>query len=190
MYQKSKLSFKNQTIFEKAFRPNIDKAFCVVSKMMFFNTINVDGSINPEKESQLHKYELWSYIYYLYYYNNTSVEEFARMKNPDNGKANAVRFYRSVQEVVQNSFVPDDKILPFDVRTLSFFINTLIHKYGNDLRNPVVDYLQQLLNNKEAMAQLKKFTLVTGQPPGNVSIVTDPQNVRRSNIRVTLGYSD
>lgn len=188
MFKKSKLSFKNKLVFEKDFQPTIDKAFCVVAKMMFFNRINVDGTINVEQASYLKKYEVWSYIYYLYYYNNSSVEEFAMMKNKENGKANAILFYKSVQGVVQNQFVNNDEIVPFDVNTLVYFINVVCQKYGDNLRNPVVDYLRAIVNNKETMAQLKNFTLVTGKNPGNVVVVTKPEEVANANIKVTLDY--
>jgi hypothetical protein len=188
MFKKSKLSFKNILVFEKGFRPSIDNSFCVVSKMMFFNRINVDGTINVDQASYLRKRDLWSYIYYLYYYNNSSVEEFAMMKNKTNGKANAVLFYKSVQNIVQNQFINNDEILPFDVNTLIYFINVICQKYGVNLRNPVVDYLRAIMNNKDAIAQLQNFTLVTGRNPGNVVVVTKPEEIANANIKVNLNY--
>jgi hypothetical protein len=187
MFKKAGLSFKNKLVFEKDFKPSVDNSFCVVSKMMFFNRINVDGTINVDQASFLKKYELWSYIYYLYYYNNSSVEEFSEMKNKKDGKANAVLMYKVVQKVVDNQFIKEGEIVPFDVNTLVYFINVITQRYGENLRNPVVDYLRKLVNNKDAMNQIRQFSLVTGRQPGNVVIVSDPKEIQNANIKVRFG---
>jgi hypothetical protein len=187
MFKKAGLSFKNKLVFEKDFKPSVDNSFCVVSKMMFFNRINIDGTINVDQASFLKKYELWSYIYYLYYYNNSSVEEFVDMKNSKDGKANAVLMYKVVQKVVDNQFIKEGEIVPFDVNTLVYFINVITQRYGENLRNPVVDYLRKLVNNKDAMDQIRQFSLVTGRQPGNVVMVTDPKDMQNANIKVRFG---
>ena len=187
MFEKATLSFKSIIMFGKEFKPSIDHSFCVVSKMMFFNHINIDGTINDDKASLLKKHELWSYIYYLYYYNNSSVEEFVKMKNPKDGKANALQMYRVVQEIVQNQFVPSTEIAPFDVNTLIYFINVITQRYGENMRNPVVDYLRKILGSKEAIEQIKKFSLRTGAKPGNVVMVTDPKEVNNADIKIEFG---
>lgn len=183
-FKKSELSFRNKTVFEKDFRANIDKTFCVVSKMMFMNRLNVDGSINIDQVGFLKKYELWSYIYYLYYYNNTSLEEFAGMKNRENGKANALLFYKNVSSVVDNQFISNGEIMPLDVNTLAYFVNLMVRKYGADMRNPVIDYLRHILNSPEAIDKIRQFTLSTGMKPGNVTIVSNPQDVDKADIKV------
>lgn len=190
MFIKSKLSFKNAMVFDKRFKPRLDHCFCVVSRMLFNNRINVDGSIDMENAGFLTKYELWSYIYYLYYYNNSSIDEFVAMKNKDNSKASAMLFYQSVKKVIQNQYVADDEVVAFDVNSLVYFINMTVHKYGTDLRNPVIDYLRRILGSKDAVAKLSNFTLVTGRPETNVQVVTKPENVKNANIKVRLGYSD
>lgn len=189
MFTKSKLSFKNKAIFEKEFKPTIEKCFCIVSRMLFNNRINVDGSIDIENAGFLKKYQLWSYIYYLYYFNNSSVEEFVRMKNKENNKANASQFYDVVKSIIQNQFINSDDIVSFDVNSLVYFINIMIHRYKDNLRNPVIDYLRQILSNKEAVAKLSNFTLVTGENNKNVTLVTNPQNVQNANIKVKFSYT-
>lgn len=175
MFKRAKLSFGNQAVFEKDFKPAIDNAFCVVSKMMWFNRINIDGSINMEQSAFLKKHELWSYIYYLYYYNHSSLDVFSKMKNQDNGKASAYLFWSVVADVVQNQFALEnkEKTVPFDANTLIYFVNLMVQKYGEDLTNPVVQYLRQLVNNPQALAQLQKFTVVTGRPPGSFEMTKD-----------------
>jgi hypothetical protein len=156
--------------------------------MLFNNRINVDGSIDVENAGFLKKYQLWSYIYYLYYFNNSSVEEFVMMKNKENNKAKAVLFYEVVKSVVQNQFVNTEEIVSFDVNSLVYFINVIVHKYGINLRNPVIDYLRQLMSNKETVAKLRNFTLVTGKDADGVTLVTAPENVKNANIKVKLSY--
>lgn len=187
---KSELTFKTTAVFEKNFTPAIDAAFCVVSRMMFFNRIDVDGTIKEADMSKLRVSELWSYIYYLFYYNSSSVEEFVRMKERgqglNRGKASALLFYRSVQQEVSNQFVKDDEIVPFDVNTLAFFVNKVVLKYKGLLRNPVVDFLQQIINNKDAVERIRRFSLMTGREPGNVVVVTDPEKVKEADILVEV----
>lgn len=182
MYQKKKLAFTNRVVFEK-FSPAIDKCFCVVSKMMFANRINIDGSINMEQAGFLKKSDLWSYIYYLYYYNNTSVEEFASMRDEEKGKASALRFYEVVKAVVQNRFVAEERIIPLDVNTLIFFINSIVHKYGEDMKNPVVDYLKSFLDKHRDMVRLNKLSVVTGRE--NVEVA---KNASNANVKVQFEY--
>jgi len=185
MFTKARLSFAHKLVFEKDFKPNIERAFCVVSRMMFEDRINIDGTINMEQAGYLKKWQLWSYIYYLYYYNNSSVEEFVTMKNPKNGKANAVLFYESVRKVIQNQYIGQDEITPFDVNSLIYFINVVSQKYGEDMKNPVVDYLRKILRSKSAVDQISKFTLVTGTKEGQVQLVNKEEN---ANIKVKFGY--
>lgn len=160
MFTKFKLSFTSAVVFEKEFKPSIDNAFCVVSRMMFLNMINIDGSINEEQVGLLKVYELWSYIYYLYYYNHSSVETFAAMKDEKDGKASALLFYETVRGEVDNPFVGSDEILPLDVNTLAYFINKMVHTYGKNMRNPVVDYLKEIvrriMDNQSIVERLNK----------------------------------
>lgn len=186
MFKKAKVSFKNKVIFESDFRADIDRAFCVVSKMLFNNRINVDGSIDVNQAAMLRKYEVWSYIYYLYYHNQSIIEEFVAMQDPKSGKASAVRFYEVVRAVVNNPLLAEDSIQPLDVNTLVYFVNFMVHKYQMDMMNPVVVYLQGLLSNKEAVTRLKDFTLVTGRPPNEVEIITDPDRLSAANVTVRV----
>lgn len=175
MFVKAKLSFANEAVFEKDFKPTIDHAFCVVSKMMWLNRINIDGTIDMEQATLLRKYEIWSYIYYLFYNNHSTLDLFASMKSEDNGKANALLFYKAVAGKVKNQFIDEamakNKLVAFDVNTLIYFVNMVVQEYGADLTNPVVQYLQRIVSNPETIEKLRQFTLVTGKYPGNVQVV-------------------
>jgi hypothetical protein len=190
MFEKAKLTFKDPAVFEKDFKTNVDTSFCIISKMLFNNRINIDGSIDLHQGGFLRKYELWSYIYYLYYYNNSSVEEFVKMKNPQTGKASALLFYESVRDVVDNQFIEKDDIVSMDVNTLIYFINFMVHKYGDNLRNPVVDYLKQLVYrmsfDSSFIKKLKGVSVVTGNDDVDIKIVTKPEDINSSNIKVVI----
>lgn len=195
-FKRKKLAFNNQAMFEKQFSTVFETCFCVVSKMMFNNHVNIDGSINMEQAGFLRKYQLWSYIYYLYYYNNSSLEEFAAMKG-ELGKASAVRFYEVVKAVVQNQFVPEESVTPLDVNTLIYFVNIIMAKYRGEgaiaesnIKNPVVDYIRGVLarGKGEEGVRLKKLSVVTGKESGNVNVVTDSAGVGNANVKVTFDY--
>lgn len=156
--------------------------------MLFENHINIDGTINVDTASLLRKYEIWSYIYYLYYYNHSVIQEFADMKNAKTGKASAMQFYDVVRRVVQNPLIPEtsDNVVPFDVNTLIFFVNKMINTYGNNMMNPVVVYLQKLLENKCAARKLQGLTLVTGRPPNEVEVLHDHEQISNANVSIRV----
>jgi hypothetical protein len=174
MFKKAKLSFKSAGVFDKEFKPNIDNVYCVIARLVFEGHINPDGSINDDQAGYLKKYQLWSYIYYLYYYNSSTVDIFSEMKD-SKGKASAVEFYDAVARVVENPFSSD--YTPFDVNTLIYFINKVTHEYENRMRNPVIDFIERL-QGQRVQNGLKKLTLITGVQgiePDNIKI-----NVRRN----------
>jgi len=189
MFSKAKLAFTNEAVFEKEFKPAIDTAFCVVSKMMWLSRINIDGTIDADQAVFLKKYEIWSYIYYLFYHNHSTLDMFASMKSDDNGKANALLFYKTVAETVDNQFINESiakgKIVGFDVNTLIYFVNVIVQRFGEDLTNPVVQYLQKIVNSPETIEKLRKFSLITGRAPGNVQVVTG-NAVKNADIKITL----
>jgi hypothetical protein len=111
------------------------------------------------------------------------------MKSDDNGKANALLFYKTVAETVDNQFINESiakgKIVGFDVNTLIYFVNVIVQRFGEDLTNPVVQYLQKIVNSPETIEKLRKFSLVTGRAPGNVQVVTG-NAVKNADIKITL----
>lgn len=189
MFVKARLSFANDAVFEKDFKPTIDNAFCVVSRLMWLQRINVDGTIDMDQATLLKKYEIWSYIYYLYYHNHSTLDIFAKMKSEDNGKASALLFYKAVAEKVNNQFIEEslakNKLVPFDVNTLIYFVNLIVQEYGEDLTNPVIQYLQRIVKDPDTIEKIRKFSLVTGRPPGNVEVVTG-DGVNTADIKVVI----
>ncbi len=189
MYEKSRVAFTRKEIFGNKFKPNINACFCTVSKMLFADMINTDGTIDINKSVNFKKEELWSYIYYLYFYNNTNVNVFKSMKNKDNGKASAVHFYDTVISMVAEA--EDDETKPpkpFDTTTLIIFINNVIEEFGRELVNPIFDYLGIILK-KNVLSRISAITLKTvnvGTNSGKIKIVTDEKNVANANVKVTL----
>lgn len=185
-FQKKKLAFRNQAVFDRSFSPAVDSCFCVVARLVFEGRINVDGTINVEQAGYLKKGDVWSYIYYLYTYNHTSVEEFVAMKD-EKGKASALRFYEVVKAVVQNQFVPEVAIVPLDVNTLIYFINLMCQRYGENMQNPVATFLQSMTKRPEVV-HLSKLSVVTGQEPGAVNVITNANKAKNANVKVQFEY--
>lgn len=191
MFEKQKVAFNNKDIFGNKFSSNIESCFCSVSKMLFANIINIDGSIDVEKGPSLKKEQLWSYIYYLFYYNNKNEKtpEFVNMKTEKNGKANAVKFYDVVM-IETKSAKGQGRPIVLDQNTLIFFINIIVHKYQRILVNPVIDYLNQILA-KEIIPSLGSLSIKTNSTPGkNVTIVTDPTKLSNANVKVNFTVSE
>lgn len=184
MFKKQKLSFKNKDIFGK-FKPTINNCFCIVSKMLFSNKINIDGKI--DFNAQLTKEELWSYIYYLFYNNHTNVQLFKDMKNAK-GKANAELFYEAVlsrlenknSEIPANGSVALRYAQKLDNATLIFFINTILDELKDELVNPVIDYITILLN-KKIIPKLSNISINLGKTNSQIS-----SNSKNSNIKIKV----
>lgn len=191
MFQKQKVSFNSKEVFDSKFKANIDTCFCVVSKLLFNNIINIDGSIDIDKAILLKKFQLWSYIYYLYFFNNKVIPEFIAMKTAKNDKASAILFYDTVMKTVNEKNIQNAKakVIPFDINTLIYFINIIIHKYEHNMTNPVIDYLNKILE-KQIIPSLGSISIRTGTNSGNVKIITNPQNVSNSNVKVKLTMAE
>lgn len=189
MFKKHKVAFTNKTIFGHMFKNNIEDCFCKLSKMLFSGKIESDGTIDPSKSDAFSASELWSYVYYLYYYNKSDIDEFAAMKSKKTGRASAAQFYELVKSVTDGaaySLASSPSPQPINKAGLISFLNSMIRQYGEDLVNPVFDYLRVLIEKPHLM-NLKGIKLVTGKSgEANVQFVTDPKQVEKANIKVSL----
>jgi hypothetical protein len=196
MFEKKRIAFSRKEIFGIKFQPTIDKCFCTVSKMLFNSEINTDGTIDITQSVNLKKEELWSYIYYLYFYNHTNVVIFKSMKNKENGKASGEQFYAAVISMVEgeeettNTNVNTQPAKSFDTTTLIIFINNVIEEFGNELVNPIFDYLSLLLK-KNILTRISGITIKTNNEDnndnkGNIVIVTNKENVKKANVKVSF----
>lgn len=190
MFQKARVAFSNKTIFGNKFSPAIDSCFLAVSKMLYSDKINVDGTIDITKSAALTLKDLWSYIYYLYYYNHTNVKIFHSMSNPKNGKANAELFYSTVTTFLENVNAGNENSAakPLDTTTLIIFINNVIEEYERQIVNPIFDYLSVLMK-KNIMTKLSSLNIVTGQDQTGIKIVTDPTEVENANVKIRLSLN-
>jgi len=207
MFTKQRIAFSRKEIFGSKFKATIDACFCVVSKMLFNDKINIDGTIDITEASNLKKEELWSYIYYLYFYNHSNVTIFQSMTNKDNGKASAEQFYAAVVSLTENENenaytdvnvnVNSHPAKPFDISTLIIFINEVIEEFGKELVNPIFDYLSVLMK-KNVMTRLSGITIKThenasgnsSQNANKIRIVTDNAGVANANVKFKLEFEN
>jgi hypothetical protein len=148
--KKKQVSFSTQEVFDVGFKTDVEASFCNVSKMLFKNVINIDGSIDMEQLVNVRKRDLWAYIYYLYQYNNGTIPEFVKMKNLKTGKADGQLFHDVVfDETNINTNVKSKKNnIGTDIVKILYFINRVVHTYKKDLINPVIDYLNKLMKQE------------------------------------------
>ena len=148
--KKKQVSFSTQEVFDVGFKTDVEASFCNVSKMLFKNVINIDGSIDMEQLVNVRKRDLWAYIYYLYQYNNGTIPEFVKMKNLKTGKADGQLFHDVVfDETNINTNVKSEKNnIGTDIVKILYFINRVVHTYKKDLINPVIDYLNKLMKQE------------------------------------------
>ena len=193
MFEKQRVAFTRKEIFGNKFKPAINPCFCTVSRMLFAGKINNDGTIDIDKAVDLKKEELWSYVYYLFFYNHTNAPVSQSIKHAENGKASAVQFYEAIISLVDRDEENDDTpAKPFDTTTLIIFINNVLEEFGKQLVNPIFDYLQVILN-KNIMTRLSGITHITNgnaNANGNASshnkikIVTDEKDIANANVKV------
>lgn len=186
MFDKKKISFRTKTVFGYNFKNSIDQCFCVTSKMLFSGKINHDGTIDPAQSDAFKKSELWSYIYYLYYYNNVDIEEFIAMKKED--KADAVAFYNVILAVaktyasnISKSSLPAP---PIDSLSLINFINKIIVVNGEDLVNPIFDYLK-VITERKVMDNFKGIKFIMGDKTQNAQVLRG-QAAKNADIKVGI----
>jgi hypothetical protein len=158
----SKISFKRFDIFGKTFAPSLNSCFARVSNMLLTGTINSNsrpgmksGTIDLQIGLATNRTSLWSYIYYLYFYNNKTNPVFYSMKNT---KANAELFCKTIM-----SYLGTDKL---DNMALTIFINKVINEYS--LINPVIDYLDNIVKNKQVIPKLSEILIKDGVLTNNV----------------------
>lgn len=139
--------FNDNSYNRRLFRPHVDSCSCVVSRMIFSNVINIDGSIDDIQVVNLTVGHLWSYVFYLYTYNHTTSQVFSRMKSDGRNRANAGRFLAVVIQDTSRGYVAEPSDVA-DVSRLIYFVNKTIHESNTALINPIIDYMQRLLSRK------------------------------------------
>lgn len=193
MSKKKRIAFSRKEIFGIKFKPNIDYCFCTLSKMLFAGKINNDGTIDINQVINFKKEELWSYIYYLYFYNHIDIIVFKSMINSKTGKASAAQFYSTVNIDTKSEDIDINiQAKPFEITTLIIFINNVIEEFSKELINPIFDYLGILLK-KNILTRIAGITIKTNNNPlsntntGNrIKIVTDNASIENANVKIKL----
>lgn len=162
--KKQSIAFSRRDVFGTKFMPNADHCFLMVSRMLFANAINPNGTFGMNNAANLRKDDVWSYIYYLYSYNNTILPVFKAMKSPIDGKANAVLFYKAVADFMDDhsNITPPP---PIDVTTLMLFTNKIVTENTDTIVNPIFDYLKVLLDTK-IIPTINGVEIVANTPDG------------------------
>jgi hypothetical protein len=200
MFEKQRVAFSNKDVFGPKFTPDVKSCFCKVSQMLFADKINTDGTLDINKAGLLTKEELWSYVYYLFYYNHSNVPVFKSMSNVESGKAKASLFYGAVASIVYgvdedsqerskgNASPKKRGVKPFDTTTLIIFVNNILEEFGKQIINPVFDYLQVILR-KNIVSRIADITIKTGNNSG-FKIVTDAKDVANANVKFNFSMDE
>jgi hypothetical protein len=177
-FSKESISFKTVHIFG-TFKAGIKPCFCEVSRMLFDQVMLTNGTINFDHETLVKKHALWSYIYYLYYYNYKRINVFSRMrkynKNFKRWQASPLRFY----ETVIRELTLQDKH-EISNENLILFINKLILENKDTMINPIIISLRKIME----IPNLTKLLEVTPYP----STITASRNARNPN-RFSLDFN-
>ena len=180
MYTKQRIAFSKKELFGKNFKPGMDACFCRVSRLVFEGKINPNGTIDINKAGQLKKDDLWSYVYYLFFYNNTNIPVFTAMVNQNNGKASAPLFYQAI-------FDSESTSLNVDITTLILFINETLAKYDDELVNPIFDYLKVIMQKNviNKISGISVFANNNGSKTG-FEIVTNAEKIKNANVKINV----
>lgn len=176
MYTKQRISFNKKELFGNHFKPGINACFCHLSRLVFEGKIMSNGRIDLSNTKGLGKDDLWSYIYYLFFYNNTNIPVFTSMVNQNNGKASAPLFYQAVFQV-------ENTPLNVDIPTLIMFINDILDRYGDLLVNPIFDYLK-VIEEKNIASKISGISVVARN--SGFEIITDPEKIKNANVKVNF----
>jgi len=178
MFEKLRIAYSREEIFGKHFKPSINDSYCMTAKMFFNNKINIDGSIELTKENNFKKEELWSYLYYLYYYNHSTIPTFIEVIDKSKYKSSALKFYNIISKIFNINDNVSKSAKPLENIILIKFINYIIKEYSKDLINPIFDYINILIKTNNM--KLKNLNIKGDK------IITDEEKLKNANIIVKL----
>jgi hypothetical protein len=208
-----KTNFHDKQIFGQGFQPGLKSCMPGIGTLFQEDILKLDGTINLERMGKVTKTVVWTYIYYLWYYNKETVEVFKKMTDDSQKvkKASATLFSVAVKEYIQKQ--NPDKILSkartFSKENLVSFVNDTV-KENKDIKIPVLQQLYKKLlnasrNNQSVNIALKKqnntsnnlqpatatatTTQVTATSNKNAVVVLDPKEMTNSDIKVQFGIN-
>lgn len=168
--------FTSTSVFGNGFIPNISSAVCVVGTMLNDNLLKVDGKIAISDLPKIKKYQIWSYIYYLWHYNRNHISVFENMTNFDGKKgiATTQSFLRGIYDVMDNSTAKSNLLISiFSKERLAVTINNILRD-NSDISIPILQKLyKQLLNSGTipGLQDMKPQIQVTTSPNSKTPIV-------------------
>lgn len=188
-FEKHRLSFtshQGKMVFGKNFKSGRKAAVQTASRLLLSDHLMMDGSIDKSHISYLEDADLWSYIYYLYAFNNEHIPEFTQMKG-DDGLASAERFYDVVKSMVERSALRIQyRIERLSIGDLILFIDKIVAKHSERLVNPVVDHYNEMLL-KTHSDSVRNIDVVVRTGREAATVVSEPQQVKDSDIVISFG---
>uniref|UniRef100_A0A6C0BEM5 Uncharacterized protein n=1 Tax=viral metagenome TaxID=1070528 RepID=A0A6C0BEM5_9ZZZZ len=190
-FQKHRLSFtsfQGKQIFGENFKSGKQVAVNNAAKLLLSDHLNDDGTINEKNTVYLLESELWSYIFYLYYNNRDTIQEFQMMSN-EKGNASAENFYDVVTSVIENTGLK----VHYNIKVLTKnelikFIKIIINKYRDKINNPVMDHFNAMIKS-DIDQYFKNLQVVVRTGRDNVRISRDPYEVEKSDVIIKIGYN-
>ena len=144
--------------------------------MLNDNLLKVDGKIAISDLPKIKKYQIWSYIYYLWHYNRNHISVFENMTNFDGKKgiATTQSFLRGIYDVMDNSTAKSNLLISiFSKERLAVTINNILRD-NSDISIPILQKLyKQLLNSGTipGLQDMKPQIQVTTSPNSKTPIV-------------------
>ena len=134
--------------------PDIYKCFYQVSKILLHEKINLDGSINNLRKPILSINELWSYIYYLYFYNK-KVGVFKGIK-----EWTGQEIVKLVKKTVNINNWPTHQAKINEM--LILFVNMFIIDNTKTIYNPLIVYLNKIIEKNLYLTLKPNIIIKTG----------------------------
>jgi hypothetical protein len=157
------VSFGSKTVFGSRFQPGIKNAIGVVGSLLNTGALRLEGSIDPSDVSKIRKHQIWSYIYYLWYYNRDKIEIFEKMSNYEGKKAKATAktfltsFYDMMDKTGLEINSSTQLITIFNKERIVDTLNKILEKYP-DISIPVLQKLYKKLINSGKIPGLEKVS--------------------------------
>lgn len=146
----AEVTFNTSSVFGKGFVPNRKVIVACVRNMLNTGFIKLDGHISNENLNKIRKSQLWSYIYYLWWYNKDKIDLFDKMSNykQKKTKASSKMFCIQIHEVMKSNNITISSTLmnTFKKENISFCINNIIVQYKN-ISIPILEKLYKRLLN-------------------------------------------
>jgi hypothetical protein len=191
-------TFKSVIDFGAGYASGIKGAVCAVGNLLDKGLLTPHGTIHTPKVGTIRKGELWSYVYYLWYHNHTSIDTFKQMTIYQNhrAKASAVRFVEAIHRVL--GFDTNTKPLgQLTKDNLVAAIHTILSR-EQDIKIPILQRLYQQINRADEIMprEFQRLGLsgaMNVKVVPNVEIITDAKNLQSAQqngaVKVGLGLT-